>query len=106
MVSPDSTTNRKSNPPPLTIPNDIWKQVSSDEKAVLRRAQKIVDHLLVREMQSLATLREGTGFAVEELLASLHALSGMRLVEVENDGREVLVKLIAVPDEHVRVVGP
>jgi hypothetical protein len=30
----------------------------------------------------------------------------MHLVEFENDGRELRARVIAVPDEHVRIVGP
>jgi hypothetical protein len=92
--------------PPLTIPQDIWDQMAASEQSVLRRAQNVFDHLVLRETMPIVELREATGLAVEDLLPSLHALSGMRLVEVESDGQELVVKLIAVPDEHVKVMGP
>lgn len=92
--------------PPLTIPNDIWQQVSSEEKMVLRRAQRILDHLVLREAMSVPDLRELTGFKMEEVLTSLRALASMRLVAFDNDGRDLVANLIAIPDEHVRIVGP
>jgi hypothetical protein len=64
------------------------------------------DHLSLRERITLSDLSEATGFAIEELLEGLRALGGMNLIEFENDGKELLIKLIAVPDEHVRIVGP
>jgi hypothetical protein len=96
----------KTEEPPLTIPPDVWAQVSPDEKVVLRRAQHILDHLVVRETIKLPDLREVTGLDVEDLLTGLRALVGMHLVEFDNEGRDLVAKLIAVPDEHVRVIGP
>lgn len=107
MFTTGSTTDLKQTElPPLTIPEEIWEQMAAHEQHVLRRAQKVIDHLLLRESMSIGDMREATGFGVEELLPSLHALSGMRLVEMQSDGQELSVSLIAVPDEHVRVIGP
>jgi hypothetical protein len=92
--------------PPLTIPQDVWEPLPSSEKVVWRRAQKMFDHLTLRETMTLAELSEATGFAIDELLEGLRALGGMNLIEFENNGKDLAIKLIAIPDEHVRIVGP
>ena len=107
MMTTGSTTNTEQTElPPLTIPKDVWDPLPSGEKAVWMRAQRMFDHLSLRETITLSELSEATGFAIEELLEGLRALGGMNLIEFENDGKELLIKLIAVPDEHVRIVGP
>lgn len=107
MIATGSNPNiEQAEAPPLTIPEDVWAQVSLDEQLVLRRAQKVLDHLVLREAVTIADLREATDFDPEDLLGALRALAGMRLVDFENDGRDLVAKLIALPDEHVRVVGP
>ena len=103
MMTPGSATNSI---PPLTIPKDVWEPLPSKEKAVWRRAQKIFEHLSMKDTIPVVTLSESTGFPIEELLEGLRALAGMNLIDFENDGQELVAKLIAVPDEHVRVVGP
>jgi hypothetical protein len=92
--------------PPLTIPKDVWEPLPSSEKVVWLRAQKMFDHLTLRETITLSALTEATGFAIDELLEGLRALGSMNLIEFVNDGKDLVIKLIAVPDEHVRVVGP
>ena len=107
MMTTGSTTNtEQAETPPLTIPKDVWDPLPSSEKVVWRRAQKMFDHLTLRETITLSDLTESTGFTIEELLEGLRALGGMNLIEFENDRKELIVKLIAVPDEHVRIVGP
>src|SRR5689334_23505293 len=85
--------------PPLTIPNDVWQGVSPDEKLVLRRAQRILDHLVLSERMTLPEMRDKTGFDIEELLTSLRALAGMRLVTFDSEAGNLVAELIAVPDE-------
>lgn len=92
--------------PPLTIPNEVWQPLPPDQKAIWRRAGRVLDHLVVTEQNTVSDLRMATGLEVEEVFESLRALAGMNLVEFENDGVSFVAKLIAVPDEHVRVVGP
>lgn len=107
MMMTGSTTNtEQTNRPPLTIPKDVWDPLPSNEKLVWRRAQKMFDYLALRETITLSDLVESTGFSMEELLEGLRALGGMNLIDFENDGKDLIVKLIAVPDEHVRIVGP
>ena len=107
MMTTGSTTNtEQADLPPLTIPKDVWDPLPSGEKVVWRRAQKMFDHLTLRGAITLSNLVEATGYSIEELLEGLRALGGMNLIEFQNDGKDLIVKLIAVPDEHVRIVGP
>jgi hypothetical protein len=107
MTTTGSTTKpEQAELPPLTIPQDVWDPLPSNEKIVWRRAQKMFEHLALREALTLSALSEATELPMEELLEGLRALGGMNLIEFENDGRDLVIKLIAVPDEHVRIVGP
>jgi hypothetical protein len=106
MTTGSTTKNEQAESPPLTIPRDVWEPLPSSEKIVWRRAGKMFEHLTLRETITLSDMSEATGFPIEQLLEGLRALGGMNLIEFENDGKELVIKLIAVPDEHVRIVGP
>lgn len=106
LTQGQSTNFEHAETPPLTIPADVWRDISSEEKAVLQRAQRALDHLVLRETMTVPELREATGFKLDELLTSLRALAGMRLVAFDSDGQDLVANLIAIPDEHVRIVGP
>jgi hypothetical protein len=47
-----------------------------------------------------------TKLGAEQALAGLRVLQGMDLVNVEASDDGPVVKLVALPEEHVRIVGP
>jgi len=47
-----------------------------------------------------------TKLGAEQALAGLRVLQGMDLVNVEASEKGPVVKLVALPEEHVRIVGP
>ena len=49
---------------------------------------------------------ESTEMTADQVLLALRALDTMRLCLVGTEGRRVKIQLLAIPDEHVRIVGP
>ena len=96
----------ESESPPLTIPAELWQAMPSGEKALLRRAQGVLDVLALSGVSTLGELRTTMGLDAEALLHALRVLGGMDLVAFGPSGADLVIRLIAVPDEHVAVVGP
>jgi hypothetical protein len=78
--------------------------LSSVEKAVYRRAEALLDTLESRRTATVSQLiATGPG---GEVLRALEMLEGMDLIRVESSSGGPLVKLIALPADHVPIVGP
>jgi hypothetical protein len=99
-------TAERGDAPPLTIPEELWEPMNPEQRELFRRAERVFEELVDREEDTIAGLNQKTGFGVEELLEALGTLQRMNLVAVAPVGGDVLIRLIAVPDEHVPVVGP
>ncbi len=97
----DSDTLRRL---PLTLPRELWAKLSPAEQAVYRRAEALLDSFTLEQTVPLARLLQQGPRA--EVLRALQVLGTMELVEVEPEDSGPTVTLKALPDEHVRVVGP
>jgi len=92
--------------PPLTLPRELWTKMSREHQAACQAAEELIgtfsasNTVLLREIFTRSTL------GAERALAGLRVLQGMDLVNVEATEDGPLVKLVAVPEEHVRIVGP
>lgn len=92
--------------PPLTLPRELWAKLSSEHQAACRSAEvllrifNIENHLPLRDVFSRVEL------GAEQALAGLRILQGMDLVNVDSTEEGPIVKLVALPEEHVRIVGP
>ena len=93
--------------PPLTLPRELWVTLSSDHQKACLSAEGV---LRLFESDKTLPLRDvlarTTEIGIEQTLAGLRVLDGMDLVSIEATDNGPLVKLIALPEEHVRVVGP
>lgn len=87
---------------PLTVPEQLWVLIPEDQKEVLRHADFVLHAITPGYPATLRDLHERTGMELEDLIHALHALDGMDLVTVDNDGRGLTVTLVALPDEYVR----
>lgn len=92
--------------PPLTVPEQLWAQIPDEQKEVLRHADSVLHAITPGAPASLRDLHERTGMGLEDLIHAVHALDGMDLVSVDNDGRSLIVTLVALPDEYVRFTDP
>ena len=92
--------------PPLTLPRELWAKLSSEHQAACQSAEVLLrifgdeKSVLLRDVFTQAEL------GAQEALAGLRVLQGMDLVNVEATEDGPLVKLVALPEEHVRIVGP
>jgi hypothetical protein len=91
---------------PLTIPAELWEALPEAQQRVYRGAQWVLDALWTEHELSFATIVDRTGFSPEESLKAVQALDAMNLVSFAPAPDDVLVQLVAIPDEHVRFVGP
>jgi len=92
--------------PPLTLPRELWVKLSNEHQAACRSAAGLLEIFTGESTLPLRDLFARTKLGPEEALAGLRILQGMDLVNVEATEGGPLVKLVALPEEHVRVVGP
>jgi hypothetical protein len=105
-MEPNIFTQGEVGTPPLTIPRELWEAMPREQQELYERAQAVLDVLTPEEPVALRDIVSQTHLATQDVLFALRALDGMSLVFVGTDGRQVMVQLLAVPDEHVPVVGP
>jgi len=92
--------------PPLTLPHDLWVKMSSDQKLACHSAASLLDTFAADTTVLLRDLFTRTKLGADQTLAGLRVLQGMDLVNVEATEEGPIVELVAVPEEHVRIVGP
>lgn len=91
---------------PLTLPSELWSSLSPAEQAVYRRAETLLDSFTLGRTVALARMLQQGPRA--EVLRALQVLGGMELIEISENDEDTgpIVTLRAVPDEHVRIMGP
>jgi hypothetical protein len=92
--------------PPLTLPRELWVKLSDEHQAACRSAEGLLEVFSDENTLLLRDVFVRTELGAEQALAGLRVLQGMDLVSVEASDDGPLVKLIALPEEHVRIVGP
>ena len=93
-------------PPPLTLPRELWVKMSREYQAACQAAEELIGTFPARNTVLLRDLFTRSTLGAEQALAGLRILQGMELVTVEATENGPLVELVAVPEEHVRLVGP
>lgn len=91
---------------PLTIPRELWAALTPEQKTVYRRAQSILTELEAEHRLSLTDILVRVEAPLPEVLPALQVLDTMSLVDAEATGSGPVFTLRAIPDEHVRIVGP
>jgi hypothetical protein len=92
--------------PPLTLPRELWVKLSSEHQAACRSAEGLLEIFTDEGTLPLRDMFTRAKLGAEDALAGLRILQGMELVSVEATENGPLVKLVALPEEHVRIVGP
>lgn len=106
MQTEQAEAQETSGSPPLTLPRELWVKLSDEHQAACRSAEGLLE---VFDDETTLLLREvfvRTKLGAEQALAGLRVLQGMDLVNVEASDEGPIVKLVALPEEHVRIVGP
>ncbi len=91
---------------PLGFPAELWAEMSAEHRSACTSAAALLDAFGGKRVASLRVVSERAGLGLAEALAGLRILDGMNLVEVEPGQQGPVVKLLALPEDHVRVVGP
>jgi hypothetical protein len=91
--------------PPLTLPRELWAKLSSEHQAACQSAEALLRTFIDDKSVLLRDVFTRVELGAEEALAGLRILQGMDLVNVEATEDGPLVKLVALPEEHVRIVG-
>jgi hypothetical protein len=92
--------------PPLTLPRELWVKLSDEHQAACRSAEGLLEVFSDEKALPLRDVFVRTTLGAEQALAGLRVLQGMDLVNVEASDNGPVVKLVALPEEHVRIVGP
>ena len=92
--------------PPLTLPRELWLKLSDEHQAACRSAEGLLEVFSDEKALPLRDVFVRTKLGAEQALAGLRVLQGMDLVNVEASDDGPVVTLVALPEEHVRIVGP
>ncbi len=91
---------------PLTIPEELWSKIAPDQQARCLNAQRVLAAFAGDRDLDLTDLAERLEAEPEDVLGGLHVLDAMALVTTEESDDGPRFHLRAMPDEHVRFVGP
>ena len=106
MQTENSKAQEATGTPPLTLPRELWVKLSDEHQAACRSAEGLLELFSDEKTLLLRDIFVRTKVGAEQALAGLRVLQGMDLVNVESSDDGPLVKLVALPEEHVRIVGP
>lgn len=91
---------------PLGFPTELWEEMSEQQRAACTSAQALLGAFGADRTRPLRSVSKRAGLAMQEALDGLRVLDGMDLVEVQSGDNGPLVTLVAVPEDHVRIIGP
>lgn len=91
---------------PLTIPEELWSTIAPEQQARCINAQRVLGAFAGDRDLDLEDLAERLDSEPEDVLGGLHVLDAMALVTTEESDDGPRFHLRALPDEHVRFVGP
>jgi hypothetical protein len=91
---------------PLTIPEELWSNISPEQQERCIAAQRVLGAFAGDRDLDLTDLAERLEVEPEAVLGGLHVLDAMSLVTSEDSDEGPRFHLRALPDEHVRFVGP
>jgi hypothetical protein len=91
---------------PLGFPQELWAEMSEEYRSACTSAAALLDTFGEKRTASLRSMSRRAGLEFSDALAGLRVLDGMNLVDVESGDRGPVITLLAVPEDHVRIVGP
>jgi len=91
---------------PLTIPEELWSKIAPEQQERCIAAQRVLGAFAGDRDLDLSDLAERLAAEPEDVLRGLHVLDAMSLITSEESDEGPRFHLRALPDEHVRFVGP
>jgi hypothetical protein len=80
--------------------------MSAEHRAACESAQELIRGFAGDRSLELREASRRAGLSLSQALEGLSVLDGMSLVEVEASNHGPRITLLAVPEDHVRIVGP
>ncbi|HEY3498470.1 MAG TPA: hypothetical protein VGK73_27450 [Polyangiaceae bacterium] len=80
--------------------------MSEEHRSACESAEKLIGGFDADRSLDLREASRRAGLSIPQALEGLSVLDGMSLVDVEASTRGPRITLLAVPEEHVRIVGP
>lgn len=106
MIAPPMPTALVRRSLPLALPEALWVQLTDTERAIYSGAQCIIEGLQRGPEFGEGRLDNVDTDESELVLGALHLLEEMGLVRVQEDGEELGLTLLALPEEHIPVHAP
>jgi hypothetical protein len=107
MFASTSAMNEAANPQrPLGFPAELWAEMSEEHRSACTSAQALIQAFGPKRTVTLSSVSRRAGLPTDAALEGLRVLDGMDLVRIQPGERGPLVTLLALPEEHVRIIGP
>ncbi|HEY2409854.1 MAG TPA: hypothetical protein VGI10_27800 [Polyangiaceae bacterium] len=91
---------------PLTIPSELWSRIEPAQRERCLAAERLLDAFDGERELEFAELASRAHENADTVLGALQVLEAMALVSIEPGDDGPVCTLRAVPDEHVRFIGP
>ena len=91
---------------PLTIPSELWSRIEPEQRERCLAAERLLGAFGEERELALSELASRSRETTDVALGGLQVLAAMALVSVEAGADGPVCTLRAIPDEHVRFVGP
>ena len=91
---------------PLSFPAELWAEMSESHRAACTSAQGLLGAFGSDRTLPLRAASRRAALGMADALEGLRVLDGMDLVRIEPGDQGPVVTVVAVPDDHVRIIGP
>ena len=91
---------------PLTIPSELWTRIEPEQQERCFAAERLLEAFNGDRELGFSELANRADESADVALGGLQVLQAMALVSIEAGDRGPMCTLRAVPDAHVRFIGP
>jgi len=91
---------------PLLLPRPVWETLSAEQQSTYATAQAVLDILPDEKVVTLSSLVQRTRRKADAVLEAVGLLDALDLVNVGRSPRDIMVRVLARPEGHVKIQGP
>ena len=103
---PQAAASETQGTPPLAFPAELWAKMAAEQRAACVSADALLQSFGSEKRLGLRDVSVRAGLSIQQALEGLQVLDGMDLVGVVAGDDGPQITLIAMPEDHVRIVGP